>query len=125
MTEQTYDSTAAIRRRVAARTAHAAIVAAFVALLAGRAEAMNQTVTEPATHLAPSPQATTRDVAVATLAAMDGCVPTFRPVHQAKCPGAEQIYFRSRLRHKKYADQIRARKYMALKTNVKGKEISQ
>ena len=40
MTEQTYDSAAAIRRHVAARTARAAIVAAFVALLAGGAEAI-------------------------------------------------------------------------------------
>jgi lipoprotein-anchoring transpeptidase ErfK/SrfK len=38
--EQTYDSTAPGRRHVAARTARAAIVAAFVALLAGRAEAI-------------------------------------------------------------------------------------
>ena len=40
MTEQTYDSTAPGRRPVAVRTARAALVAAFVALLAGRAEAI-------------------------------------------------------------------------------------
>jgi hypothetical protein len=38
--EQTYDSTAPGRRHVAARTARAAFVAAFVALLAGRTEAL-------------------------------------------------------------------------------------
>jgi lipoprotein-anchoring transpeptidase ErfK/SrfK len=38
--EQTYDSTAPVWRHVAARTARAAIAAAFVALLAGQAEAI-------------------------------------------------------------------------------------
>jgi lipoprotein-anchoring transpeptidase ErfK/SrfK len=40
LTEQTSDTTAPGRRHVAARTARAAIVAAFVALLAGRADAI-------------------------------------------------------------------------------------